>query len=313
MRIYHNILCLFTLLVVCQTMNAQYDVNFSHYFDMEPYFNPAAVGKETKLNINAAYAMNLTGFKHNPRTMYLGADMPLYAIKQVHGVGVQLLNDQIGLFTHKRLSIQYAYKHRMFGGTISAGIQGGLIAENFDGSKVNLEDANDPAFSSSSINGNTFDMGAGVYYTHKQWYAGVSAIHITSPTVELGENNELKISAVYYLTGGYNIKFRNPFLTIKTSALGRTDGTVWRADLTSRLVYTNDNKIMYGGIAYSPTNSITFLIGGIVHGVMLGYSYELYTSALDPGNGSHELYVGYQMDVNLQKKGRNKHKSVRLL
>ena len=54
-------------------------------------------------------------------------------------------------------------------------------------------------------------------------------------------------------------------------------------------------------------------LGGKFHGIMLGYSYEIYTSAISIGNGSHELHVGYQTDINLFKKGRNKHQSVRLL
>ncbi|MBQ6208369.1 MAG: type IX secretion system membrane protein PorP/SprF, partial [Prevotella sp.] len=86
-----------------------------------------------------------------------------------------------------------------------------------------------------------------------------------------------------------------------------------RGDVTGRLVYTNDTKMMYAGLAYSPTNSVTFLIGGSFHGIVLGYSYEVYTSAINPGNGSHELFLGYQMDINLVKKGRNLHKSVRIL
>ena len=56
---------------------AQYDPSFSHYWAMEPSFNPAAVGKEQKLNVAGAYNMTLTGFEHNPKTMYIGADMPL--------------------------------------------------------------------------------------------------------------------------------------------------------------------------------------------------------------------------------------------
>ena len=32
-------------------MRAQYDPSFSHYFDMEPSFNPAAVGKQSKLKV----------------------------------------------------------------------------------------------------------------------------------------------------------------------------------------------------------------------------------------------------------------------
>ena len=95
--------------------------------------------------------------------------------------------------------------------------------------------------------------------------------------------------------------------------LARTDGVGYRADVTGRLVYTNEKKMLYGGLGYSPTNSVTFLIGGTFHGAVVGYSYEVYTSGVNPGNGSHELYIGYQMDLNLAKKGRNRHQSVRIL
>lgn len=100
---------------------------------------------------------------------------------------------------------------------------------------------------------------------------------------------------------------------MKPSALVKYDGVAWRGDVSCRLVYTHEKKMLYGGISYSPTNSVTGLIGGRFHGVVLGYSYEFYTSAISPGNGSHELFVGYQTDINLVKEGRNKHKSVRIL
>jgi hypothetical protein len=70
---------------------------------------------------------------------------------------------------------------------------------------------------------------------------------------------------------------------------------------------------MYAGLSVSPTNSVTVIVGGNIHGVHLGYSYEIYTSAISPGNGSHELFVGYQTELNFVKKGRNLHKSVRIL
>ncbi len=292
---------------------AQYDASFSHYWDLEPYFNPAAVGKQPKLNVVGAYAISMAGFENNPRTMYVGADMPFYFIGAYHGAGVSLLNDQIGLFTHQRIALQYAYKHRLFGGTISVGAQFGFVNEQFDGSKVDLGEAGDPAFATSDVNGNSMDLAAGLYYTHGRWYAGISAQHLTSPLVELGETNELQIDPTFYLTGGYNIKLRSPFVTIPTSVLVRTDGKAYRADVTARVVYTNDKKMMYAGVSYSPTNSVTAVIGGMFHGINLSYSYEMYTSALSIGNGSHELTVGYQTNLNLFKKGKNKHKSVRIL
>ena len=300
------------LLSVTKT-SAQYDVSFSHFWDMEPYYNPAAAGKENRLNIAAAYAMSFTGFENNPKSMYIGADMPIYFLKKYHGVGVSLLNDQIGLFTHQRLALQYAYKQKLFGGTLSIGLQLGFISEKFDGSKVDVEDSSDPALTKSDVNGSAMDLAAGIYYTHGSWYVGVSAQHINAPLVELGETNELQIDRTIYLTGGYNIKLRNPFLTIHPSALIRTDGSSYRADIAGLLVYTNDKKMLYGGVAYSPSNSVTAHIGGLFHGVKIGYSYEIYTSGISLANGSHELFIGYQTTLNLYKKGKNKHKSVRLL
>ena len=299
--------------LVALSARAQYDVSFSHYFDMQPSINPASVGKEAKLNIAAAYAMDMAGFENNPRTMYVAADMPFYFLKSYHGAGIQFTNDKIGLFTHQKMSVQYAIQFKLLGGKLAAGVQGGLLSESFDGTRIKVGDTNDPALMNTQASGNALDLGAGLYYLQKSWYIGVSAQHLTSPLIEFSEKNQLQIDPTYYLTAGYNIRLRNPFLTIKPSVLVRTDGVAYRGDITGRLVYTNEKKMMYGGVAYSPTNSVTFLVGGSVHGIVLGYSYELYTSAISPGNGSHELFVGYQMDVNLAKKGRNKHKSVRFL
>ncbi|MBQ6653009.1 MAG: type IX secretion system membrane protein PorP/SprF [Prevotella sp.] len=299
------------LLAVCAS--AQYDPSFSHYFDMEPSFNAAAVGKDSKINVTAGYAMAMAGFENNPQTMYLAADMPFFFLNQYHGAGIQFMNDKIGAFTHQKLGLQYAFRHKLFGGRLAWGLSAGLLSESIDPSKIDLDDSSDNAFPTSEADGNALDLGVGLYYQRGLWYVGISAQHLTAPTVELGERNELQIDPTYYLTGGYNIRLRNPFLTIKPSFLVRSDGTTWRGDISTRLVYTNDKKQMYAGVAYSPTNSVTVLLGGMFHGINLGYSYEVYTSAISPGNGSHELFVGYQIDINLIKKGKNMHKSVRIL
>ena len=301
------------LVIVATKVYGQYDANFAHYWAMEPSFNPATVGKEAKLNVVGAYAIQMAGFEHNPNTMYAAADMPFYAMGAYHGVGVQLMNDAIGLFSHKRLSVQYAYQQRLLGGKLSLGVQAGMLGETFDGTKLDVEDTSDPAFATTSVNGTGLDVAAGIYYQARSWYVGVSALHLNSPTVALGETNELSIDATYYFTAGYNIRLNNPFLKVQTSVLGRTDGVAWRADVTGRLKYEHDKKVMYAGLTYSPTNSVTVLVGGNFHGIHLGYSYEIFTSAISAKNGSHELFVGYQTELNLYKKGRNLHKSVRLL
>lgn len=280
---------------------------------MQTAYNPAAVGKQEKINITAAYSMALAGFKRNPNTMYASGDMPFYMLGAYHGVGVRFMNDAIGLFAHNSLALQYAYKQKLFGGTLSIGVQAAMLSENFNGGDLDLEEAGDPAFSSSDITGTAVDLAAGLHYQHKSWYVGASVQHLTAPTVELGETNQIDIAMSYYLTAGCNIRLRSPFLSIQPSVLGRSDGVGYRADVTTRLTYTHEQQMMYAGVGYSPSNSVTVLIGGNFHGVTLGYSYEAYTNGVSIGNGSHELFVGYQSDLNLFKKGRNKHQSVRIL
>ena len=291
----------------------QYDASFAHYWAMEPSFNPAAVGKESKVNVAGAYNMTLTGFENNPRTMYAAGDLPFYFLKTYHGVGARFMSDQLGLFDHTSFALQYAVRFKLFGGMLGVGLNLGLLSEKFDGSKVDTETPSDPAFPSTEVSGTGVDLGTGLYYVHRNWYAGVSVLHVNAPTVDIGETQSFKIDRTYYLTGGYNIRLRNPFLSIHPSVLARTDATAWRVDVTGRVEYTHEQKMLYAGVSYSPTNSVTALIGGNFHGVCLGYSYEVYTSAISIGNGSHEIFIGYQTDIDLQKKGRNRHKSVRLL
>ncbi len=301
------------LMAAFAQVKAQYEPSFSHYWAMETSFNPAAVGKQDKINVDVAYNMSLLGFENNPKTMYASADLPFYFLGAYHGVGAKFVNDQIGLFAHNSIAIMYAVRLKMLGGSLSIGVQPTLIGEKFDGSKVVTEEPNDPAFSTSALTGSGFDLGAGLYYQHRYWYVGASVMHALAPKVELGENNELSISRTYYFTAGGNIRLRNPFLSIQPSVLGRTDGVVYRADVTARLTYQHEKRRLYLGVGYSPTNSVTVYIGGNFHGINLGYSYEAYTNGLKLGNGSHELKVGYQTDLNLFKKGRNRHQAVRIL
>lgn len=312
-RAIKGVLPTVAMLFTATAANAQYDPYFSHYFDMEPTFNPAAVGKQSKLNITGAYAMSLAGFENAPQTMVFAGDMPFVAMRNVHGVGLQLMTDKLGLFSHQRIALQYALQKRLAGGTLAVGIQPGVITEKFNGSSVDLDDESDPAFPKTDVNGNTFDLGVGVYYSRSNWYAGISAQHLTGPTVELGETNELQIDPTFYLTGGVSFQLPNPLLKVVTSAIIRTDGVAYRGDVTGRLMYNYQGRMFYAGATYSPTNSVTALIGGQFQGVVIGYSFEMYTNGISFRNGSHELFIGYQMDVNLSKKGKNRHQTTRTL
>ena len=303
-------LCLLVLAVIAR---AQFDTHFTHYWALQGYYNPATAGASGRLNMYGTYAMQMTGFTNAPTTMLIGADMVIPTEKKNHAVSANLYNESIGLFTNQRLFAGYAYRFKLWGGRLAVGASFGTLEQKFDGSKVEAEVDTDAAFPSSEVEGMGLDITAGVHYTRRLFYAGLSMMHLTAPTIELGETHEIKIDPTYYFSGGGNIQFKNPLLSVHPSVQVMTDLQAWRADVTIRGTYTYDEKRYYVGVTYSPMTSVAFLIGGEINGISFGYAYELFTSGVGAIHGSHDLYVGYVMDLDLFKKGRNKHKSIRIL
>ena len=305
----------FFVLCLAIPAQAQYDPSFNHYWAFQSFYNPAASGLEGQLDVHGGYALQMLGYTHAPATMIITADIPLWMISPAHGVGAGFINDKIGLFEHKKFYAQYAYHHNLWGGRLSAGVRVAMLAEGFKGSGLELETPGDNAFPSSDVNGTAFDLDAGLRYDGKVWYAGFSMLHTLSPMVTLGDTkaNEYKVPATFYLTGGYNIRFKNPLFKMQTSAIVRSDLSAWRGDITARLLYDGPKGKMYAGVGYSPTISTSVFIGGTFQGIQLGYCYEIYTSGVGALQGTHEISLGYITNLDLFKKGRNKHKSVRLL
>lgn len=293
---------------------AQWDVQFSDYSSLKAFYNPAVSGTDGLLNVSAAYSMQMVGFEGAPKTMFVGADIPIYFIGPRHGAGVSFMSDEIGMFKTQKFSLQYAYNFKIGKkARLAAGIQASMLTETFDPSDIELGDDSDPAFPTSSVDGSGFDLGAGLYFYHPNYWGGFSVQHIMSPKILLGESNEISISPMYYLMGGCNIKIKNTLLSLQPSFMVQSDFQSWREDITCKLTYDNDGKKFYGGLGYSPNTSFTVLLGGEFHGIALGYSYQVYTTGIGMQNGSHEIVLGYKTNLDLFKKGRNKHKSVRIL
>lgn len=312
MNIKKTILALLVALSAVTTQ-AQFDTHFTHYWALQGYYNPAVAGLSGRLNMYGTYAMQMAGYTNAPTTMLVGADMVLPTTKKNQAVSANLYNESIGLFTNQRLFAGYAYRFNLWNGRMAMGVSAGSLEQKFDGSKVEAEEGNDDAFPSSGIDGMGLDLTAGIHYAHRLFYAGISVMHLTAPTIELGETNEIKIDRTYYFSGGGNIQLKNPLLSIQPTLQLMTDLQSWRADVTVRGTYTYDEKRYYAGLTYSPMTSVAILLGGEINSVSFGYAYEIFTSGVGLIHGSHDLYVGYVMDVDLFKKGNNKHKSIRIL
>jgi type IX secretion system PorP/SprF family membrane protein len=254
-----------------------------------------------------------SGYEDAGSTLYAGADMAFALGNSRHGVGLTLVNDEIGLFSHKRFSAQYAYHHPLWGGKLAGGVQLDMLSESVDGGKAETNDPNDPVFSSGDMSGSQFDASVGLFYTHRRWYAGLAMQHVSAPKISLGDKSELKVNSAYNFMAGYNIPTKYPFITLTPSVLLRYDGTDFRTDLTARIKYEGEGRTLYGGVNYAPQYSVGAFFGFVFHGLDICYGYEANTNGMGIAAGNHEITLGYKVELNLGKKGRNAHKSVRWL
>ena len=301
MQMMKRLLLILSMVLPMLGAEAQDDVAFTNHWNYQSFYNPAAAGRAGQLDVRAAYRMEMLGFEDAGQTMLIQGDLPMFFLPKAerHGIGAGFLNDKIGLFSIKRMWLQYAY-HHPFGkkNILSIGVKLALLANSFNGADVDLgEGSSDEYVPTSDVNGTGFDMDLGLRYERRDvWYAGVSVMHLKSPAVSMGEDKQFQIKtspAIY--------------------AMFRTDLQGWRADVSGRLCYDGEKGKMYAGVNYSPTISVALLLGLTFHGVDIGYSYEMYTGGIAVQNGTHEISIGYKMELNLTKKGKNKHQSVRWL
>ncbi len=295
------------------TAFAQQEPSYVHYFDLQSQYNPATVGRTPMLQIDAAFQSHASGFEDAGNTLLASANTAFQLGHTRHGVGVVFQNDLFGLFSQKRISFQYAYHQKLLGGVLSIGGQADLLNESFDGSRADFIDPDDPAIPTSEVNGSKIDASAGIFFQRGPWYVGLSSLHLTAPTILMGDRNETTLKRQYYFTGGYNIQTKSPFLKVEPSVFVHYDGVEYHARITSIVRYEHEKKRLYAGASYSPEHSVALMVGGMFHGVNLSYSYEAFTSGLGMAAGQHEVTIGYSMELDFSKRGRNYHKSVRWL
>ena len=310
-------LLMVVLLCTCTgIVRAQYDARLSQYFMAKPYYNPAVAGATEDLNILALARLEWVGMSGAPMSFFITSDMPLNIGKTQHGIGLAVYTESIGLFMNTHVGAQYAYKHKLFGGVISGGLQIGLVNQSFDGSKVEMVESEfhqetDAAIPTEQVSGMGLDLNFGIYYNHKRFYAGFGMTHLPQPELQLDENAYTYIGRSFNLMGGYNIQLRNPLIELQPSVFLLTDMQSFHADITARLEY---NKMFNGGISYRVNESVGVMFGVKIGRFQAGYAYDFPITALGrASSGSHELCLRYAMKLNKTKTGKNRHKSVRIL
>ncbi len=297
---------------------SQFDAQLSQYMFHANAFNPAAVGQSNLIEVIGQHRLNMINMPGGGSTTAFSINSPLRVGNGKSGIGISIVDDKIGWFTNQSAHLQYAYKRNLGDGVFSIGSELGFVSLGFSGDSVAQNNitseyysfTGDEAIPQTNVIGLSLDVGFGLWYNTKLWYAGVSYLHTNRPTVKWGLNSEFQQISSLYLTGGYNFYFDNKY-SFKPTMLVKSDFNSWQFDLSSRLEY--DNKF-WGGITIRPLSTIVLFAGlNINAGLSIGYSFDLSTSKLITTNfGSHEFVLSYSFEYVFSKQN-SKYKSIRYL
>ncbi|MCM1448704.1 MAG: PorP/SprF family type IX secretion system membrane protein [Clostridiales bacterium] len=324
---------IFTLLLITASvmlgrgiMRAQSDAQFTQYYEIPAYYNAGAIGTSDLLRIRGGMRMQWVGIDNAPRNFVATADMPVRVLGKRIAVGLVMNQGSMGLYRSMNLSARLAYHQPLFKGRLSIGLGAGFVDQSFKGSEVFLPDdddyhqGSDDAIPTNDIRGNALDLSAGLFYTHKYFWVGVSGNHLNNPTVTLnadsgdnsnGNNYEFTIGRTLYFMAGSNITIKNTLLEVIPSVLVKSDLTFTTGEITARVRY---NKFLSAGIGYRYKDAVSLILAAELKGFYVGYSYDYATSAIaKASSGSHELIAGYSLKLDFSEKNKNKHKSIRIM
>ena len=314
------------ILLNCREVNAQNDVQFTQYWAVPTYYNPGATGEIDFVRIRGGMRMQWLGIENAPKSFMGAADMPVKIGKKRIGVGVNLGQESLGLFSNMLLNAQLSYKIKFLKGVLSVGVQGGYYDSKFKGSEVYVPEGDDyhqpvdEAIPTQDVGGHAFDLSAGLWYTHKYFSIGVSGLHLLQPTVRFDSEGaqtsevsqyETVLTRAMYFTANGNIGIKNTLFELQPSLMVKTDFNNFSAEATMRATY---KKFLTFGVGYRYRDAISAMIGGEFKNIFIGYSYDYPMSAISRvSSGSHELVIGYKVKLDFSGQNKNKHRSIRLM
>jgi len=275
---------------------------FTNQYVLNPLtINPAYAGNRGVLNIAAFYRKQWVGIKGSPETISLTVDAPFRDQKM--GLGINVINDKIGVTKENQFTANYSYKIDMDKGSLAFGLGAGVVVTNTAWSDLIVLDPGDEFL---LIDSKVFVVPAfsfGTYYSGRKYFAGISIPKLVGYKFDFDKNKYVlhnNMSDYYYLFNTGYLFDLSPSLKFLPSAL---------------IAFSPGDKILYDinahfrlmdrfwlGASYRNNRSITGLFQFQLTGqIKFAYSYDFDFAKLRTySSGSHEVMLRYEFRYKVE-------------
>lgn len=294
------------------------DYQFSQFYALPQYYNPAFVGSNLNTRLTTAYRNQWTGLQGWPG--WVGA-FDVYMKNMSSGAGLYISNNKINSlgFSQNLVMGQYAYRGK-FNSKIrissGIGIGFGQLTNSLNGKIYGDQLIQDPIspntqdpFAGRTLQASFIDLQVGILIYTQKWWASISALHPHSPKV--GLEIESFIDPRINISGGYRFEMNKPAdykgeispNALTPALLLRSQGSASQVDVGLYVHYVPFVfGLWYRGLPFQQNESeslnhdaITALFGIKQNNLSIGYSYDVNLSGLvNTLGGSHEITVTYE-------------------
>ncbi len=285
---------------------AQQDPQYTMYMFNQLALNPAYAGSRGCLSSTVHYRTQWVGVEGAPKTLSFGVHSPL---KKDHiALGLQVVNDQIGVTKTTNIAGSYAYRIAVGKrAKLAIGLQAILTNYANQLTKVTTSILNDAPF---QLNESLVlpNFGAGAYFNTENSYIGLTIPHLINNNLEKKSNNvineiQAKQFRHLFLMAGTVVPL-NDFIKLKPSGILKFAanspvevdanasllfydalwiGATWRSDVSAvrkKLTESMDfvviyelNKKMRVGVAYDQTLSDIRSVQKGSYEFLVGYDF----------------------------------------
>jgi len=302
-----KILIIGLALMSVATSQAQQEAMFTHYSFNTLAVNSGYAGSRDALTVTGIHRSQWVSFPGAPQTQTLTAHAPIMNDKI--GLGLSVLNDQIGPIKQTAFYADFAYKIPLGKGKLAFGLKAGanMLRANTGGLKTDQQ--GDPQFQEGIQSQFLPNFGFGLYYSTPKYYLGLS-------TPRLLENNYKTNTTSgsvggekrhYYFIAGtvFPLNERGTIKLRPTTFVKVTEAAPVEMDLTA-LFYFHDKY--WVGPMLRTGDALGVLAGlNITDQFSFGYSFDWsYGNKTGKYNGgSHEIMLRYDFYFNDKAKVRS--------
>lgn len=295
MRKFKNKILFGLFVLISVSSFGQQDPMYTLYMNDPILINPAYAGTRENLSINGVFRKQWVGLEWQPTTSAITINSPFLDYKI--GVGISLLNDQIGPVNKTGLYIDYAY-HIWFADkkNLSLGLKAGFT--NYNRYLKDLTTIDWDTYIQNMDETGRFlpNVGIGAYYYTDKYYVGFSIPMLLKNSLNKSENT-LEIvgreERTYIASAGMVFDVVYPIMKLKPAILTRAIfGAPPSVEISATAILYD--KVWFG-LLYRFGDAIAASARVQLNSqLQIGYSYDLTNTDLRPFNhGTHEIMLSY--------------------